>query len=73
MDNNYSNKYTCTLIMMTAFAFIEKMAFFLLNLITTDINILWLISPMSSFYPTLKINNIAWSEKKIQQNNDYKY
>lgn len=59
--------------MMTAFAFIEKMAFFLLNLITTDINILWLISPMSSFYPKLKRNNIAWSEKKIQQNNDYKY
>lgn len=45
-----------------------------MNLITTNSNILWLISPMlSSFYPELKKSNVAWSEKEIQQNNDHKY
>lgn len=57
-----------------AFAFIEKIALFLMYLITTNINILWLILLiLSSFYPKLKKKptNVAWKEKKIQQNKDH--
>lgn len=40
---------------MTAFAFIGRIAFFLRNLITTNFNILWLVSLMlSSFNLKLK-------------------